>query len=236
MNTDEGMNRRDFLRITGASAGVVGVSGTAAAQGGNKSGGNKSSGKKGGGNKSSSGGNKSSGGGGGSKKQGPINYNGWLEGAKGWGGPGSTVDKRGSKKVTIKVGPSSGKYAFSPTAVHIDPGTKVTWKWVGSGSHNVQSKKDAPASFKSDIKSSGTFTKTIKKKGIIPYFCQPHKGRGMKAALAVGGGLPRKAPITPATPAVSNGARTLGVATFISMVSTLGLAYFFIRYGGDYEE
>lgn len=225
MNTDEGMNRRDFLRITGAGAGVVGVSGTAAAQSGNKSSGNKSSGKKGGGNKSS-------GGGGGSKKKGPIDYGGYLDGVNGWGGPGTTVDKTGKKKVTIKVGAGPDHRAFSPTAVHISPGTKVTWKWV-KGTHNVQAKN---GEFKSQTKSSGTFKKTIKKKGIIPYFCQPHKGMGMKAALAVGDGVPRKAPITPATPAVSNGAKTLGVATFVSMVSTLGLAYFFIKYGGNYEE
>lgn len=219
MNTDEGMNRRDFLRITGVGAGVVGVSGTATAQ----SGGNKSSGKKGGGNKSS--------GGGGGKKKGPIDYGGYLDGVNGWSGPGGTVDKRGKKKVTIKVGSGSKHKSFSPTAVHIDPGTEVTWKWV-EGTHNVQAKN---GEFKSEIKSSGTFKQTIKKKGVIPYFCQPHKGMGMKAALAVGK-VPHKAPITPATPVVSNSAKTLGVATFVSMVSTLGLAYFFIKYGGDYEE
>jgi hypothetical protein len=56
----------------------------------------------------------------------------------------------------------------------------------------------------------------------------------MLGSVAVGT-VPHKAPITPKTPAVSQQAKTLGVATFISMLSTLGLAYFFIKYGGDYE-
>lgn len=225
MNTDEGMNRRDFLRITGAGAGVVGVSGTAAAQ----SGGNKSSGKKGGGNKSS--------GGGGGQKKGPIDYGGYLEGAKGWGGTGSTVDKTGKKKVTIKVGAGSSGKAFKPAGVHISPGTKVTWKWTGNGgSHNVVSEKDKFKSGSPVSKKGHTFSHTFKKSGINNYYCDPHKGMGMKGSVAVGKDIPHKAPITPATPAVSNGAKTLGVATFVSMVSTLGLAYFFIKYGGDYEE
>jgi halocyanin-like protein len=212
MNTDEGMNRRDFLRIAGAGGAVAGMSGTAAAQEGG--------GKKGGGKK----------GGGGAKKKGPIDYGGYLEGVNGWSG--STVDKRGKKEVTIEVGVGKENRAFKPVGVHIDPGTKVIWKWTGKGSHNVQAKN---GEFKSELKTSGSFEYTPKKEGVVPYFCQPHKGMGMKAALAVGK-VPHKAPITPKTPAVSNGARTLGVATFISMVSTLGLAYFFIKYGGDYDQ
>jgi halocyanin-like protein len=221
MNTDEGMNRRDFLRIAGASGAVIGASGTAAAQEGG--------GKKGGGK------NKSSGGGG-SAKKGPINYNGYLEEAKGWGGPGSTVDKTGKKKVTVKVGVGSKHRAFGPVAVHVDPGTKVTWKWTGKGgAHNVVSEQDKFKSGGPVAKKGHTYSHTFKKKGINNYYCNPHKPMGMKGSIAVGK-VPHKEPITPATPAVSNGARTLGVATFVSMVSTLGLAYFFMKYGGNYEE
>jgi hypothetical protein len=34
---------------------------------------------------------------------------------------------------------------------------------------------------------------------------------------------------------VPQGAKTLGVATTVAMVSTLGMAYVFMKYGGDYE-
>jgi hypothetical protein len=33
-----------------------------------------------------------------------------------------------------------------------------------------------------------------------------------------------------------NSAKSLGVAAMAAMMSTLGLAYFFIRYGGDYGQ
>ncbi|MEF8908404.1 MAG: halocyanin domain-containing protein, partial [Haloarculaceae archaeon] len=62
---------------------------------------------------------------------------------------------------------------------------------------------------------------------------------GMKGSVVVGtdyptaggggggGGEPRDLP---------DGAKTLGVATGFVMVATLGLAYFFVKYGGDYGE
>jgi halocyanin-like protein len=167
---------------------------------------------------------------------GAIDYKGWLEGAKGWGGGGSTVDKRGKKEVTIQVGVGSSGYAFKPAAVHIDPGTKVIWKWK-SGGHNVQSKKGAPAQFKSPVKGKGfTFEKTIKKKGIIPYFCDPHKGMGMKAALAVGGGLPHKPikqEVDPHNMGVPLQPHYVGIATVLMMTSTLAFAFYQLKYGAS---
>lgn len=35
--------------------------------------------------------------------------------------------------------------------------------------------------------------------------------------------------------ALPSSAKSLGVAAMAAMMSTLGLAYFFIRYGGNYE-
>lgn len=235
MTTDEGMNRRDFLRMTGAAAGVAGASGVAAAQeGGNNTTGNQTGNMSGNnttgnttGNATAPNGSSGSGGGG----TGPIDYGGWLEDAKGWGGDGSTVDKTGQKEVTIKVGVGSGGLAFDPVAVHVDPKTKIVWQWESSG-HNVEAEN---GEFKSQIKNSGTYEYTPKKEGIIPYFCNPHRGQGMKGAIAVGS-VKRKAPAAPVTPAVNQATKNLGVATFATMISTLGLAYFFLRYGGDYEE
>ncbi len=260
MTTDEGMNRRDFLRMTGvsATATVAGASGAAAAQdGGNESGnqtgnesgnqtgnqtGNESGNQTGNQTGNESGnqtgnqtGNESgnqtgnqtgdSGGGG----SGPIDYGGYLDDANGWE-EGGTADETGSNEVTIAVGPNESNN-FDPVAVHVDPGTKIVWEWEGPG-HNVQAED---GQFESEIKSEGTFEYTAEEEGVIPYFCQPHKDMGMLGALAVGE-VPRKEPAAPVTPAVSQGTKNLGVATFATMVSTLGLAYFFLRYGGDYEQ
>jgi hypothetical protein len=56
----------------------------------------------------------------------------------------------------------------------------------------------------------------------------------MKAALAVGSDLPRQdtGGGGQTGPAVADSAKTLGIATLIAMVSTLVLAFFFLKYGG----
>jgi plastocyanin len=49
-----------------------------------------------------------------------------------------TVDRRGEAEVTVEVGAdgNDGAFAFSPTAVRIDPGTTVRFVWV-TGGHDV---------------------------------------------------------------------------------------------------
>jgi hypothetical protein len=39
-----------------------------------------------------------------------------------------------------------------------------------------------------------------------------------------------------AGPAIPSSAKTLGIATTAALVFTLGLAYFFLKYGGDYGQ
>jgi hypothetical protein len=39
-----------------------------------------------------------------------------------------------------------------------------------------------------------------------------------------------------AGPAIPSSAKTLGIATTAALVFTLGLAYFFLKYGGDYGD
>ncbi|MCO8268384.1 halocyanin, partial [Haloferax sp. AB510] len=70
------------------------------------------------------------------------------------------------------------------------------------------------------------------------YHCVPHEALGMLGAVAVGGDVPT---VTtgggggPSLPQVPDSAKSLGVATTFAMVATLGLAYFFMKYGGDYD-
>jgi halocyanin-like protein len=210
MSPERGMTRRDVLRLAGAGAVSAGASGTAAAQkGGGKSGG-------------------------GSAATGPIDFGGWLEDLSYWSG--QAKDMTGKEKVTITVGGNANKnLSFAPVAIHVSPGTNVTWKWSGKGgAHNVVSKENKFKSGSPVAKAGHTFSHTFKKNGINNYYCQPHRTLGMKGSVAVGK-VPHKKPVTPATPAVSQQAKTLGVATFTALLSTLGLAYFFIKYGGDYE-
>ncbi len=248
MSTDERMDRRDFLRKTGFF-GAIGVSvttGSAAAQetdstdtgtesegtdsSGTESGGTESAGTESGTESAGNGTDESSSGGG---ATGPIDFGGFLDSANGYSG--SATDKTGTKEVKIEVGTGSEEMGFSPAAVHIDPGTKVIWEWVGSKAHNVVSNDDAFDSGSAEAGSGVTFEHTFEEAGIYNYHCVPHEGSGMIASVAVGE-VPRKEPTTPQPPAVTKGTKNLGVATFATMASTLGLAYFFLRYGGDYEQ
>jgi hypothetical protein len=62
----------------------------------------------------------------------------------------------------------------------------------------------------------------------------------MKGVIVVGDDVPTVAPASGGGggggPVFPNSAKTIGVATSFVMAATLGLAYFFMKYGGDYGE
>jgi hypothetical protein len=84
------------------------------------------------------------------------------------------------------------------------------------------------------------YSYTFETMGTYEYYCAPHQTSGMVGSITVnesgedpdagGGGGGSSGP-----PPVPDSAKTLGVATMVGLLSTLGLAYFFMRYGGDYE-
>jgi plastocyanin len=71
---------------------------------------------------------------------------------------------------TVKVRDDS----FKPKTVTVSKGTTVTWKWVGSHSHNVTVTK-GPVRFHSALKSSGTFKRKMKKRGTYKIICTIHQ-------------------------------------------------------------
>jgi halocyanin-like protein len=167
-----------------------------------------------------------------------IDYGGWFDDVGNYDG---TTDATGQGEVTVSVGAegNGGAFAFDPPAIQVDPGTTVVFEWTGEGGqHNVVSEEGDD--FQSDLVAEAgfTFEHTFEEEGITTYYCEPHLSLGMKGAVAVGdvassgggeggGGAPR--------PTVPDSAMSLGVATTFAMVATLGLAYFFLKYGGDYE-
>lgn len=221
------VSRRDFILIAGGTTAASAAAGEAVAQdgnetetgnstetgnqtGGNQSGGNETGGNESGGGGNQSGGNESSGGGGAT----PI-------------------------EETVTVGPGN-ELVFEPETVKVTPGSTVTWKW-DSGGHNVSvNNQPDGANWEGheNIEDSGfTYENTFEKTGTYEYVCTPHEQQGMTGSVEVaeslstpgggGGGGP---------PPVPDSARTLGVASAIGLTSTLGLAYFLMRYGGDYRE
>lgn len=72
---------------------------------------------------------------------------------------------------------------FKPKKVAVAVGDKVTWDWEGYAAHNVVVVK-GPQKFKSAIKTSGTFSRTIKKPGTYKIVCTLHPGMNMTLKAA----------------------------------------------------
>ncbi|MCL7417603.1 MAG: halocyanin domain-containing protein [Halalkalicoccus sp.] len=208
------MKRREFITAAGVgsaatAAGVTGTVGTAAAQ-----------------------------------EEGPQEVPVWPEFVTEANNYESTEDLRGQGEATVQVGAGDG-FAFAPPAIWIDPGTTVIWEWTGEGGgHNVSNTGDL--GFESDISSEAgfTFEYTFEEGGIFEYECVPHTSQGMHGGVAVGDEIS-----TMEAPTESSGgggaestgvllpgaAKSAGVALTVALGSTLGLAYVFMKYGGDYE-
>ena len=62
----------------------------------------------------------------------------------------------------------------SVPTVSVSKGTKVTWRWSGKGLHNVVVTK-GPAKFRSSLKSSGSYSKTVKTAGTYTIVCSIHQ-------------------------------------------------------------
>ncbi len=153
------------------------------------------------------------------------------------GGNESSGGGGGGGTKTVKVGPG-GKPVFEPADLQISPGTTVKWVWE-SNTHNVipESQPDGAGwkgtgSESETFDSGHTYEHTFSTAGSYEYYCAPHKPAGMTGSITVGssgGGGPTE-------PAIPSSAKTLGVATSGALAFTLGLAYFFMKFGGDYGE
>ncbi|MFB6222722.1 MAG: halocyanin domain-containing protein [Haloarcula sp.] len=115
-----------------------------------------------------------------------IDYGGWFADTSNFDG---TDDKRGESSVSISVGSegNGGSFGFSPPAIHVDPGTTVTWEWTGNGgAHNVVAEDGSFNSGEPVSAADATFEQTLDGEGIHKYFCKPHRSLGMRGAVVVG--------------------------------------------------
>ncbi|SFS03104.1 halocyanin domain-containing protein [Halomicrobium zhouii] len=212
------VSRRTFLHAASGAAAIGAASGAGAAQ------------------ENESGGNESGGGGGGG---GEPDYGTWFSNVDNF--DGSTADATGQDEVTITVGAegNGGAFAFDPPAVHVDPGATLLFEWTGEGgAHNAVSSDGTIDSGDPVAEAGVNYEVAIEEDGIYQYVCEPHEGQGMKGAVVVGsdyatvptGGEGGGGPTLP------DSAKSLGVAASFVMAATLGLAYFFMKFGGDYEQ
>jgi plastocyanin len=67
---------------------------------------------------------------------------------------------------------------FRPASLTIRAGSTVTWRWVGDNPHNVTVTR-GPVKFRSSTKSSGTYSKRIRRGGRYRIVCTVHPGMDM---------------------------------------------------------
>jgi halocyanin-like protein len=211
------MNRREFVRTAGGATGAaatLSATGTVAAQ--------------------------EEGGGGGGAETAP-DFGGYLDDVGNFGGPGSTVDERGSDTVTVEVGvqANGGAYGFGPPAVHVDNGATVQWDWTGDGSHNVVSNGDGPLDSGDSVSSSGVnYEYTFEEDGIYNYVCLPHEGLQMKGSIVVGEEYPTQelggggpVEVDPHYAGVPIQPHYVGFGAGLAVVIPLVFTFFQLKYG-----
>jgi plastocyanin len=142
----------------------------------------------------------------------------------------------GTREVTVGPG---GSLEFDPADLEIQPGTTVHWTWDSDNHNVVPSSKPEESGFQGTeggddqtYNAGHEYSHTFEVEGDYEYYCTPHRQAGMTGAISVsadaGGGS--------SAPAIPSSAKTLGIATTAALVFTLGLAYFFLKYGGDYGD
>jgi len=105
---------------------------------------------------------------------------------------GTIEDLTGEGGVTVQCGSAEaigveGTFVMEPAAVRVEPGTTVTWEWIGEDAHSVTHED---GEFDSGIESGEgtTFEYTFENEDAFRYFCQPHRSLGQKGVVVVGGG------------------------------------------------
>ena len=83
---------------------------------------------------------------------------------------------------SVKIGDDYFVRDDATPTVRVDKGTRVTWRWSGNGLHNV-AVTSGPVKFRSSLKTSGTYRRTMRKAGLYKIHCTVHSG--MKMTLRV---------------------------------------------------
>jgi plastocyanin len=85
---------------------------------------------------------------------------------------------------SVKIGDNYFVRPSGVPTVTVKKGTKVVWRFQGHSVHTVVV-SSGPAKFRSSVKSSGTFAKTLTKKGTYRIFCSIHGAADQSMKLVV---------------------------------------------------
>lgn len=81
----------------------------------------------------------------------------------------TSSEARVTKRVVV------GDVFFSPTRLTVRPGTRVRWVWRGRLRHNVTVVR-GPTRFRSRTRRSGSFSRTLHRRGRYRLICTIHGG------------------------------------------------------------
>ncbi|WP_435345556.1 plastocyanin/azurin family copper-binding protein [Haloarchaeobius sp. HRN-SO-5] len=144
----------------------------------------------------------------------------------------------GSK--TVAVGPG-GDYVYTPGTddpLYVAKGSTVTFNWE-SDNHNINpTSVPEGATWEGHLPTENTgftYEHTFETLGTYEYQCDPHAGLGMKGTIIVNETGQAPSSGESSGPALPASAMSLAVGTVGAMLTTLSLAYVFLKYGGDYE-
>lgn len=168
-------------------------------------------------------------------------------------GSAGVASRAASVQETITVD-MTDDLVFDPEDITVAPGTTVVWDNVGSIGHSVTAYEDdvpeaaeffASGGFDSesaarsaypdgDVAGGESFEHTFEVTGTHEYFCIPHESVGMLGTVEVveGGGAGEG---TTTGPALPGSALLLAIVTTAGLVVVVALAFYFLKYGGDYR-
>ena len=89
-----------------------------------------------------------------------------------------------SSATRVKVGDNYFVRPRGVPTVTVAKGTRVKWVWTGDSLHNV-TVVSGPARFRSASKTSGTYTKQVRRRGTYTIVCTIHTGKDQKMRLVV---------------------------------------------------
>jgi plastocyanin len=84
----------------------------------------------------------------------------------------------------VKIGDNYFVRSTGVPTVTVSKGTRVKWVWRGENSHNVKVVR-GPVKFGSSTKSSGTYTKKLRKRGTYTIICTIHGADDQSMKLVV---------------------------------------------------
>ena len=75
---------------------------------------------------------------------------------------------------TVRLGDDWFVRDDGSTRVTVDRGTRVRWRWTGRDLHNVVVRR-GPVRFQSPLKRSGSYRKTVRRRGTYRIVCSIHQ-------------------------------------------------------------